>query len=55
MLSESDFDGACRWAEQNIVSLSDFFDIWARHCGAPKDVFVGHTVRMIIDLLNDDS
>jgi len=49
MLAESDFEGACIWAENNIPSLTAYFDTWAKHCGAPKSVFIGHTVRMLID------
>ena len=49
MLAESDFDGACIWAEHNIPTLADFFETWAKHCGAPKEVFIGHTVRMLVD------
>jgi hypothetical protein len=40
----------CVWAENNIDSLSDFFGTWARNCGAPKSVFIGHTVKMLINI-----
>ena len=48
MLAETDFDGACVWAENNIDSLKGYFDTWAKHCGAPRNVFIGHTIKMII-------
>ncbi len=50
ILAETDFMGACVWAENNIDSLKSFFDTWAKHCGAARATFVGHTVRMLIDL-----
>jgi hypothetical protein len=50
MLAETDFDGACIWAEHNIGSIREFFDTWSPHCGAPKEVFKGHVVRMLIEL-----
>lgn len=50
MLAETDFDAACQWAEYNIDSLSEFFDTWAKNCGAPKSVFIGHTVKMLIKI-----
>ena len=50
MLAESDFMGACVWAENNIKGLQDYFDTWASHCGASRSTFVGHTVRMLVDL-----
>ncbi len=50
MLAETDWNGACRWAQQNIPELQGFFETWAKHCGAPKSVFIGHTVRMLLDL-----
>ncbi len=50
MLAESDFDGACIWAEQNIPELKAFFETWAKHCGASKSVFIGHTVKMLIKI-----
>lgn len=49
-LAEEDFDLACDFAEHNIDACADFFETWAKHCGAPKSVFIGHTVRMLIDL-----
>ena len=49
-LAEEDFDLACEFAEKNIDSCSDFFETWAKHCGAPKSVFIGHTVKMLINL-----
>ena len=52
MLAETDFDGACIWAEHNIKSLNDFFETWAKHCGAPRSVFIGHAVKMLINLDN---
>jgi len=54
LLAEDDFDGACVWAENNIESLKDYLDTWAKHCGAPRDVFVGQTVVMLINV-NDDA
>lgn len=42
---------ACKQAEEN-MAMNDFFNTWVRHCGAPKDVFIGHTVRMLIDIDN---
>ena len=50
MLAETDFDKAVVWAEQNITSLSDYFETWASNCGAPRDVFIGHTIAMLIRL-----
>lgn len=50
MLAETDFDAACRWAEYNMDEVGDFFETWAKHCGAPKDVFIGHVVKMLISL-----
>lgn len=50
LLAEDDFDAACIWAENNIASLKGYFETWAKHCGASRRVFIGHTVRMIIDL-----
>jgi len=50
MLAEIDFDRACIWAENNMPEVSAFFETWAQHCGAPKAVFVGHTVKMLIAL-----
>jgi hypothetical protein len=49
-LAESDFDAACIWAEHNIESLRKFLDTWAVNCGAPREVFVGHAVKMLINL-----
>ena len=50
MLAETDFDAACNWAEYNMNEVSDFLDTWAKYCGAPKYVFIGHTVKMLIAL-----
>ncbi len=50
MLAEIDFEGACRWAEYDMDEVGSFFETWAKHCGAPKDVFIGHTVKMLISL-----
>lgn len=50
MLAEIDFEAACRWAEYNMDEVGVFFETWAKHCGAPKDVFIGHTVKMLISL-----
>ena len=50
MLAETDFIGARVWAENNIPSLKSFFDTWADHCGGPRSVFIGHTIRAIIDI-----
>ena len=49
MLAETDFNGACVWAE-SAKPLSEYFDTWAKHCGASRELFVGHTVRMLISL-----
>ena len=49
MLSESDFESACVWAENNIGSLKDFFETWSKNCGASKQVFIGHTIKMIVE------
>lgn len=48
LISNDNFDGACEWAENNIEGLSDYFETWAKHCGAPRSVFVGHTVKLLI-------
>jgi len=50
ILAETDFEGACVWAEHNIKSLSEYFDTWASHCGASRKVFIGHTIRAILDI-----
>jgi len=54
-LANTDFQAACQWAEQNIESLPSFFETWARHCGAPRETFIGHTVRMLADSRMDDN
>ena len=50
LLAETDFTGACVWAENNIPSLKSYYDTWASNCGAPRSVFIGHTVRAIIEI-----
>ena len=54
MLADSDFEAACVWAENNIKPLSEFFETWAKNCGAPKSVFIGHTVKMLIESASQD-
>lgn len=48
-LAATDFDAACEMAEQ-IPAIAEFFDTWAKHCGASRKVFVGHTVVMLVSL-----
>lgn len=50
MIAETDFNAACVWAENNIPSLKDYFDTWASNCGAPRSVFIGHTVKMLLEI-----
>ena len=50
MIAETDFTGACVCAENNIPSLRLYFDTWASHCGSPRSVFIGHTIKAIIDI-----
>ena len=50
-LAESDFDASCLWAESNMSRVCEFFETWARHCGAPREVFVDHTVKMLVSLI----
>ncbi len=50
MLAKTDFDEACDWAENNVPALRDYFDTWASHCGASRKVFIGHTIKMLIDI-----
>ena len=53
-LADIDFDGTCVWAENNIDSVKHFLDTWSKNCGAPKAVFVGHVVKMLIELNSVD-
>ena len=50
MLAEDDFEGAAIWAEINIQSVANFMSTWGSHCGAPRSVFLGHIVKMLIDI-----
>lgn len=49
-IAKTDFDKACKWAEDNLPELKSFLSTWSKNCGAPRAVFVGHTVSMLIEL-----
>lgn len=40
---------ACEYAEENIEALHHFLETWGPHCGAPREVFRGHLVKMLLD------
>lgn len=50
----ADWDATCRWAERNLPELERHMDTWGSHCGAPRDVYLGHIVRMLVDLASDE-
>jgi len=50
ILADDDFDQACEWAENNVPELKSFFDTWSMHCGASRKVFIGHTIKTLINL-----
>lgn len=49
LLDTGNFKDACELAEKS-GPTKDFFETWAKYCGAPKEVFVGNTIRMILDM-----
>ena len=51
MLAEDgEWGTVCEWAESNIRPLSEHMETWGKHCGAPRAVYRGHIVRMLIDM-----
>ena len=46
------WDETCRWAEANIPPLANHTDTWGRDCGAPRGVYLGHLVRMLLAIEN---
>jgi hypothetical protein len=44
------WDDLCRWAEQNIPALHRHLETWGHHCGAPRDIYRGHLVKMLLDI-----
>lgn len=44
------WDVTCEWAEENIPQLASHLETWGPHCGAPRKVYLGHIVRMLIDI-----
>jgi len=44
------WDLTCQWAEENIPELAAHLETWGRHCGAPRQVYRGHLVKMLINI-----
>jgi len=49
-LASTNFDAGCEWAEDNMQPVKDHLDTWGPHCGAPKEVYRGHLIQMIINI-----
>ena len=53
--SESaEWDDVCEWAETNLPELHDHLETWGAHCGAPRAVYRGHLVRMLVDIVGKE-
>lgn len=50
-----DWDNRCAAIEMRYPSVKEFFDTWAKNCGASRKVFVGHTVKMLNEFWADAS
>lgn len=45
-----DWDHTCELAERHLPPLAHHLSIWGPHCGAPRAIYRGHLVRLLIDL-----
>lgn len=54
-LVKTDFDTACDWAETNIPGVHDYLETWGPNCGAPREVFRGHLVKLLAGLKGTES
>ena len=50
----AEWDDVCDWAEGNFPELHDHMETWGANCGAPRAVYRGHLVRMLIDIIGND-
>lgn len=46
---DDNWDRYCDWAEGHCEKLHGFLETWGPHCGAPRDVFRGHLVRLLLE------
>lgn len=46
----NEWDATCEFAEDNYEPLANHLMVWGNACGAPRDVYRGHIVRMLIDI-----
>jgi len=44
----------CSWAEGNIPELHSHMETWGAHCGASRETYLGHIVKMLVDIMETD-
>ena len=49
----SEWDDRCAVMEKRHKPLREFMSIWGAHCGAPRDVFLGHVCKLLIGCYSD--
>ena len=53
--SESaEWDDVCEWAEENLPEVHDHLETWGPHCGAPRAVYRGHLVKMLVSVIGKE-
>lgn len=50
LADNGNWDNACQWAEDNIKAVADHLDTWGPHCGAPRNVYRGQLIKMLIEI-----
>ena len=48
------WDKTCIFAEERIEPLARHLETWGANCGAPRDVYRGHLVKMLLDIAKAD-
>ena len=46
----ADWDRVCEFAEEHFQPIADHMATWGPHCGAPRSVYRGHVVKMLLNL-----
>ena len=49
-----EWDRICEKAEREIEPVHDFLETWGPHCGAPREVFRGHLIHLILSIQDRD-
>lgn len=50
----ADWDRTCEFAEEHLKPVANHMETWGSHCAAPRNVYRGHIVRMLIDITKEE-